>query len=179
MIYLIRHGLDDERFIGGHSNASLTAKGIEQVKQATDFITENKLKINRIYTSDIKRAIETTEIINSKLKVEIIKAKYLRELDKGELTGKKKTHNYKEVEEINKRYPNGESMLDLYKRIKTNLPKILQENNSLIVTHRGVINMIYYLLNNEEITLDKEKWNVTHASIHEYNPQLRLIKRIH
>jgi len=155
MIYLMRHGLDDERSIGGHSDVSLTKEGIKQVSETADFIVNKSLFINRIYTSDIKRAVETAEIINNRLKAEIIKASYLRELDKGDLTGKPKEYahkyysEYTNIKDINKKYPNGESLLDLYKRIKNNLPTILKEDNTLMVTHRGVINMIYFILNNE------------------------------
>jgi len=27
--------------------------------------------------------------------------------------------------------------------------------------------------------MDTEKWNVTHASIHEYSPNLKMIKRVY
>lgn len=185
MIYLLRHGLDDENFIGGHSNLPLIEEGIKQVELATNFIIKNNLKINKIFTSDITRAVQTAEIINKDLKLPIIKKEYLRELDKGDLTGKSREYvqeHYKEyigLKDINKKYPNGESMIEFYQRIKNNLETILKEDNSLIITHRGVINMIYFILNEEEPTLDKKKFNVIHASIHEYNPELKLIKRIY
>ena len=38
MIYLMRHGLDDERFIGGYSNNHLTNEGVRSVCQARDYI---------------------------------------------------------------------------------------------------------------------------------------------
>ena len=34
------------------------------------------------------------------------------------------------------------------------------KDNSLIVTHRGVINMLYYYLNKDPLTMDKKKYNV-------------------
>lgn len=185
MIYLLRHGLDDERFIGGHSNVPLTEEGIQEVEKATEFIIESDLKINKIYTSDITRAVQTAEIINKRLSLQIIKKEYLRELDKGDLTGKSREYveeNYKEyigLKDINIKYPNGESMIEFYQRIKNSLETILKEDNVLIITHRGVINMIYFILNDEYPTLDKEKFNVTHASIHEYNPDLKLIRKIY
>ncbi len=185
MIYLLRHGLDDERFIGGHSDVPLIQEGIKQVEKATEFIVNNHLEINKIYTSDIKRAKETAQIVNKYLNLEIKEKTYLRELDKGDLTGKSieyvETH-YKEylgLKNIHKKYPNGESMLEFYERIKKHLNQILKEDKTLIITHRGVINMIYFILNNEEVTLDKTKFGVEHASIHEYNPKRKLIKRIY
>ena len=185
MIYFMRHGLDDERFIGGHSDVPLVSEGEKQVVDAGKFIVDNSLVINKIYSSDIKRAIQSSLIINSYLNLDVIQKSYLRELDKGYLTGmnidyvKEYYSEYVGLKDINKRYPNGESMLDFYKRIKRDLKLILSTDNILVVTHRGVINMLYFILNNEELNLDKEKFGVTHASIHEYDPKLKLIKKIY
>ena len=33
MIYFLRHGLDDERYIGGWSEVDLTDEGVEQVRK--------------------------------------------------------------------------------------------------------------------------------------------------
>ena len=80
MVYLLRHGLDDENFIGGHSDVSLTEEGVKQIQNSTQYIVNN-LEIEKIYTSDIKRAIESAEIVNKSLKKEIIKDSNLRELE--------------------------------------------------------------------------------------------------
>lgn len=180
MIYLMRHGLDDERFVGGWSDVDLIQEGVVQVKASTKFILENNLKIKKIISSDIKRARTTSEIVNKELNLEIKYTKLLRELDKGDLTGKEKTilEQYT-TKEINFCYPNGESMLEFYNRIKKDLQTILSEDNTLIITHRGVINMIYFILNDLEVSTNKEKFSVSHASIHEYDPILKKIKKIY
>ena len=184
MIYLVRHGLDDESYIGGHSDIDLTKIGIKQVENAGMWLKENNIKVNRIYTSDIKRAVTTSNIIGKILNLDIIKTNKLRELDKGLLTGLKKEvamvkyPDYKNIDKIDVRYPNGESMLDLYNRIKIFLKEIDKYDDSLLVTHRGVINMIYVLLNNDCLTMNKEKYNVEHASVHELNLEKRKIRRI-
>ena len=46
------------------------------------------------------------------------------------------------------------------------LNNINKWDNTLLVTHRGVINMFYYLLNNEKLDMNKKRFNVDHASIH-------------
>ncbi len=69
-------------------------------------------------------------------------------------------------------------MYDLYKRIKILLGNI-KDNNTLYVTHRGVINMIYYILKDINLDMDKEKFNVTHASLHELDLNKKLIRRIY
>lgn len=183
MIYLLRHGLDDERFIGGYSDVTLEEEGIRQIKDARDFIIRNNLNIDKIYSSDIKRAKQSAEIINERINVPIIYTKELRELDKGDLTGLEKYYAYRKYPEFNnlkdvlKRYPNGESMQDLYDRVNLLLQK-LKDNNSLFVTHRGVINMFYYILNNIKLDMDKKKFNVTHGSIHKLDINNKKIKRI-
>ena len=90
MIYLMRHGLDDERFIGGHSDVPLVSKGIEQVIKARDFV-DNNLFINKIISSDIKRAVQTSKIMNSHRLGVLEFSNKLRELDKGDLTGLEKS----------------------------------------------------------------------------------------
>lgn len=184
MIYLVRHGLDDESYIGGHSNIDLTEVGIKQVEDTGIWIKKNNIDVSRIYTSDIQRAVTTSSIIGEILNLEVIKTSKLRELDKGLLTGLKKEmamnlySEYINVDKINVRYPEGESMLDLYNRIKLLLKNIDEYDNSLLITHRGVINMIYVILNNDKLTMNKEKYRVEHASVHELNLEKRKIRRI-
>ena len=52
------------------------------------------------------------------------------------------------------------------------------EDGTLIITHRGVINMIYYILNNIELDMNKERFNVDHASVHELNKEKRMIRKV-
>ena len=184
MIYLIRHGLDDERFIGGYSEVSLVDEGINQIRNAREFIIKSQIKIDKIYCSDVVRAKESALIINDKLKKKIIYDTRLRELDKGLMTGLEKENAYliypefKNLTDINKRYPKGETIQDLYHRVY-NFISIFKEDDVLLVTHRGFINMIYYFFNDIELDMDKEKFDVTHASIHEMDIKLKKIKRIY
>ena len=48
MIYLMRHGLDDETFIGGWSDVDLVNDGIEQVKSTGEKLISNNITINKI-----------------------------------------------------------------------------------------------------------------------------------
>ncbi len=184
MIYLLRHGLDDESFIGGYSNVGLIPEGKIQVNSSAKWLKENITRINRIYSSDVKRAIESAEIVNHYLKLDIEYTRDLRELNKGLLNGMPKSEaellypDYIDVKDIHLKYPSGESMLDLYKRIKIFLDNISKYDDSLLVTHRGVINMIYTLLNNDILSMDKKRYNVVHASIHELDLEKNKIRRI-
>ena len=172
MIYLLRHGLDDESYIGGYSSISLLDEGIKQVERARDFIEANNLNIKKIYSSDVKRACETCDIINKSLNLEVVYLKELRELDKGLLTGLKKDiaytkyPDYKGLDDVDIRYPEGESMRDLYNRV-TKFISDFSDDDCLLVTHRGVINMLYYYYNDIPLSMDKERFGVTHASVHQ------------
>ena len=70
-------------------------------------------------------------------------------------------------------------MVDLYKRMQTYLKKIKDLDNVMLVTHRGVINMFYYLLNDIELNMDKGMFNVVHGSVHEMDINKKLIRRIY
>lgn len=185
MIYLLRHGLDDERYIGGWSEGDLIGGGYEQVIKTAKFIQEHQLPIKQIYTSDVKRAITTAKIVSSHLNLPIIYDSGLRELNKGDLNGmlvKKAVKEYPKYFEnvtIDTRYPNGESMKELYERIKIYMARLEKLDNSLIVTHRGVINMLYFILNDIPLNMDKTQFNVTHSSVHKLILKDKKIERIY
>ena len=184
MIYLLRHGLDDERFIGGHSNVGLTLEGIKQVKKTIEFMKHNKLVFDRIYSSDIKRAVETADLVAKAYNMNIILDSRLRELDKGLLTGllqkeaQIKYSKYIENVSIDTCYPKGESMIELYKRQEKVLKWLLTLDRALIVTHRGPINMYYFYLNHELLTNDKKRFGVTHSSLNELDSKQKVLKKI-
>lgn len=182
MIYLMRHGLDDEQFVGGWSDVGLVEEGKTQVEDSTKYLLN--LPIKCIVSSDVKRAIQTATIVNKKLNLDITYDSRLRELDKGLLTGVStleadRLFSKRKQLSIYDKYPKGEAMIDLYKRIKLLLNEIKDWDNTLVITHRGVINMIYYILNEIELDMDKNKFNVTHASIHEVEFDKKLIRRIY
>ncbi len=179
MIYLLRHGLDDESKIGGWSNVCLTEKGVKQVIDAGDFI-KNNITFNKIISSDIKRARQTSEIISEKTNKKVIYTDLLREQNKGDYNGALKKDDYFLGDiMVYDRYPNGESLLDLYFRIEKLLLIIDKWDNDLLVTHRGVINMIYYLLNNKKPDMYKDSFDVTHASVHKLDLKNKKIERIY
>ncbi len=183
VIYLMRHGLDNESFVGGWSSGGLTDEGKLQVGKSADFIVQNIKDINTIYHSGLNRTIETTSIINEKLKLPVFELSDIRELNKGILNGmevnlaKNLYPNYFPNPLITDRYPNGESLQDLYDRVAQFLNNIDNYDHSLLVTHRGFINMIYFILNKINLNYNKTQFNVTHGSIHKL--ELNKIRRIY
>lgn len=182
MIYLLRHGLDDETKIGGYSDVSLTEEGIKGVHDALRFI--KKLEFEKIISSDVKRCKQTTKIINKELNKEVIYTNELREQDKGDYTGILKSSLQKDDYFLGKTkvydtYPNGESLLDMYFKVENLLLTIDKWDNNLLVTHRGVINMIYYLLNNKKPDMYKDSFDVHHSSVHKLDLKNKTIERIY
>ena len=70
-------------------------------------------------------------------------------------------------------------MKGFYERIVKIIPTLKKYEDSLVVTHRGVINMIYYYLNDIEVDMNKERFNVTHGSVHELDLNNKKIRRIY
>lgn len=185
MIYLMRHGQDDENYIGGWSDGLLTNEGVDGVIKTALWIKDN-LEIKQIICSDIKRARQTAMIVNKYLNVPIIYSDLLREQNKGKLNGllkedvKRTSYKiYLKKVNIDTVFPDGESLESLYERVKSNINYFMQLNDdTLIITHRGVINMFYYILRNVPLDMDKKKFKVEVASVHALNKITKNIKRI-
>ncbi|PIS15460.1 hypothetical protein COT62_03610, partial [Candidatus Roizmanbacteria bacterium CG09_land_8_20_14_0_10_41_9] len=87
-IIIIRHGETDfnkERVIQGQLDTFLNKNGVEQARKAA--VKLKGEKIDRIYTSDLKRANHTALIIGEVLKARVIPTPLLRERYFGELQG--------------------------------------------------------------------------------------------
>ena len=184
MIYLMRHGQDDESYIGGWSDVELIPEGIEDVKDVSLWIKDN-LDIKSIQCSDVRRAVQTAELVSACLGVSYVCNSSLREQNKGNLNGVLRTKLTDEELVLTKSksvdivYPNGESLRDLYNRMKVYIDKILEmEDDSLLITHRGVINMIYFILYNKPLDMNKKQFGVSTASVHELDKETRMIKKV-
>lgn len=177
----MRHGQDDETRVGGWSDVDLTLCGMKQANVAGMYLKD--LEIEQIISSDLKRCITTSKIVNNHLQKKVTLDSRLREQNKGDLNGmtlekaEKEYPEYIHKPKIDMVYPNGESLIDLYNRIKKLMPWILNQDKTLLITHRGVINMLYYILENKKLDENKTQFGVTHASIHELEPKKLLIRR--
>ena len=101
-VYMMRHGYDDHSYIDGMNDASLTARGVEMAKVASEeyakLLYETCSNTPGLYVSSKKRAIETAEILSEELdrhKIEhTLKIEpAFRELYQGDMRGLRgKTH---------------------------------------------------------------------------------------
>lgn len=89
-IFIVRHGETEsnkaKRLMGKRVDESLNFEGIKQANELAKDIYEGEFDV--IFTSPLKRASETAEIIANKVKVQIIKKEELMERDFGSMSGK-------------------------------------------------------------------------------------------
>ncbi|MBQ8430471.1 MAG: histidine phosphatase family protein [Clostridia bacterium] len=193
-IYLIRHSESHDDLIncyGGASDWDLTENGANKVKL---FIpTFEKFDIQKIYTSPLKRAFKTAEILNKDNNIEIEKVFDLHETNHyGYLTGLEKTlakelfsyllekPEYQNASYYNRKcMPGGESADNLDNRVESVFNKILKDSNNLqniaIVTHGGVIRSFFFkILNDRRKILDIK--DVAYAELDYNNDKFEIIK---
>ena len=177
MIYLLRHGADDDTRLGGWSDAGLSPIGIEQVRRTSEKICSGNYNIQHIFSSDLPRAKETAEIIADKLKLSVVLLEEFRETNNGDLAGISKTKFQTEYPGLyyssldwDQRYPNGESPALFFNRIKNAWLSFKRETsgltgNTLLVSHGGVIDIILCLENGKIYTNKFVNYRVDHAEI--------------
>jgi isoleucyl-tRNA synthetase len=144
--YIFRHGhsLRQERKIAScwpeKKPLSLTKKGKEEVKKSASEL--KKEKIDLIFSSDLKRAKQTAEILAKELKAKVVFDKRLREYNVGIFNGKDPSLSWQYIEEKKNplfvKIPKGESLADIRKRMYSFLKdteRKFKGKKILIVSH--------------------------------------------
>jgi alpha-ribazole phosphatase len=153
-ILLVRHGITEkyasDRF-WGKTDIPLSTAGTKQAGQLRDRLAT--VKIDAIYSSTLKRARSTAEIIASGHPAEITVCGELDECNFGDIEGL----NYEEIkkdypalaEELERwkavAFPGGESLEQLNARVQTFLRKLKKprpQETVLIVAHGGPLRLI-------------------------------------
>lgn len=179
-VYFVRHGKDDENFRGGWSSLGLVPEGIEQAKQLARDFSEKRVEydITKIVSSDLPRAKETADILAKELGVAVVSEERLREADNGDLAGMPNEEALVKYPGLfwstlkpDECYPNGESPNMFFARIKLWLEVFLKEGkdtdgNVLVVTHGGVINVVYHLVRDMEWSNAEKPVSVGNCSVH-------------
>lgn len=154
VIYLIRHGeiyTSGEKTYIGISDIPLSIKGIDQAKKLRAYFSN--IHIDKIYSSDLKRNIQTSDMIVENRNLQVIKLKELREINMGSWEGKTFTEiRAKYPEDFKNRIKNiegfkpeeGESFTECKKRAVAIFNKItkMEGKNILIVAHAGINRVI-------------------------------------
>lgn len=148
-IYLLRHG-ESQTDSGDDDAQILTERGILQSSLLGKRLA--KYKIDKMYSSDMVRALQTADIINQYLSVDILTRHDIREIDMGAFhRGWEYLNEFHPVfsekfsmhaEDVS--YPGGESGQDVLLRASNVLREIIESDceNIAVVTHGGVIRVL-------------------------------------
>lgn len=181
-IFLVRHGMDEEGYRGGWSQRGLIEQGIIQSEKLGEYLYHHseQYKINTMISSDLPRAIQTTKELEKRLDIKAHYLKDWREMNNGDLAGMpnkeaevKYAGVYFNTLGMDTPFPGGESPRNFHNRICTSFRDLCQsieeqkvESNVLLVTHGGVINILYYLLEHQNWNNISEFYSIGNTSIH-------------
>lgn len=153
-IYLARHGsinCGKEKSYIGITDLPLSLEGIIQAENLKKFFKD--IDLEKVYSSPLKRCIETSNIILEDRYMEKILVEELKEINMGEWEGKSfdyiKSFFSEEYNERGEKIdtfmpPKGESFIQLQNRVIPVLEEIAKNSsgNILIVSHAGVNRVI-------------------------------------
>ena len=173
-LILLRHGQSQwnlENRFTGWKNVDLTQKGVEEAMLAGKLMKEKNIKIDLVFSSDLKRANETAKLAISQMNLKnlydkdknliMVKDRSLNERDYGDLVGlnkdetaekygKEQVHIWRRSFEIPP--PGGESLKNVLERVKPYFRQnikneIENEKNVLIVAHGNSLRAIMIAIN--------------------------------
>ena len=159
-IYLIRHGETDfnkqSLEWGQDDQIPLNENGIAQSKKLAERL--KKIKFDKLFSSDLKRAMQTAEEVGRLLGVNIIADKRLREYDPGKADPSSEKWKKEYDRLLNSgmikydiRPFGGENIWDLIKRAGYFLDDIQKENGTIgIIAHSGVNSVFINLTQNKK-----------------------------
>ena len=151
-IILVRHGESEynaKRIVQGHIDTDLTPAGVVQARLAAEYLKGN-FQIDKIYSSDLRRAYRTAVIISDILELPVIKDQRIREMNFGQWEGRTYEHIFQTDYETFQKWlqnpvacplPSQEEISQFKNRLESFYQDILKEeaNNILVVGHGGSI----------------------------------------
>ena len=163
-VYFVRHGQTKYNILQVYQSeyAELSQSGIRQ----TEILAKrfSKISIDIIYSSPMKRAKQTAEIINKFLKKKIIYSDFLKERkDPSDFLGKRadsfgilKINKIRDLHENDYlwHYSDEENFIEYKERINKFFKFLskTKKRNILVVTHGGPIKMIIFLMMGTKFT---------------------------
>ena len=171
MIYFVRHGQTEWNRLGrmqGHIDIELNEEGKKQAQ-----IVKEKLsgvKFDKVFSSPLKRAVETAQIISSQ---DIVIDDRLIERFNGELEGKLKEEIevYPDFNDPNDTRFGIESLDSFRGRINNFLDEITKNyknKNILVATHAGVCLYVRCYFEGEPDGVLYEKYRLKHCEVLSY-----------
>ena len=195
-LVLIRHGESEanrKKIFAGWHNARLQDNGIKQAELTAKYIAEN-YKIDKIYSSDLKRAYSTSEKLSEILNMEVMPENGIREISAGKWEGiefEKLASTYKEEYDTwlnhigSATCPGGESVKELGARVMKTLTRIAEDNDGktiAVFTHATPIRAMQSIIETgdtdqmenipwvsnasvTEVKIQNGKWNIEKTGI--------------
>jgi broad specificity phosphatase PhoE len=151
-VIFLRHGESvgvQNKVLQGHVDFPLTANGRTQIQTLADFWLKNQQTFDRVFTSPLKRARETSEIIASVLGIPEVYEEPLwmeRDFGKGEGVDLQVIADWYQSKPhptvFEPIYETGETEWQVHQRASSAIEKLmtLPEGRYLIVSHGNVIN---------------------------------------
>lgn len=177
-VIVIRHGQSEgnlnEEFHGIY-NSDITELGHKQAEETAKFLDD--YKIDKIYSSDIRRAFSTAKHTADRKGLDIITDEGFREISAGEWEKMKFADIANKYPETFKIWyenigecvlPGGESVKSLYERAKAAFEKVVAENDGktiMIATHATTIRALSCLWKGASLSEMKNINWVTNASV--------------
>lgn len=142
--------------IGAWTDWDLTDYGREQAENISLRLKDELLEKEYVlYTSDLKRAIQTAEPLLNYINTEPILCNELREINEGESIGKSREwYNQNKAENTYgtyysdyKAFPSSESYRELWVRIEKFMDKLLQiEHENIVIVSHGVTLHLFFAM---------------------------------
>ncbi|NXW13836.1 F262 bisphosphatase, partial [Circaetus pectoralis] len=163
-IYLCRHGESEYNLVGKiGGDSGLSPRGKQFAQALKKFIEEQEIVELKVWTSQLKRTIQTAESLG----VTYEQWKILNEIDAGvceEMTYAEIEAKYpdefalRDQEKYLYRYPGGESYQDLVQRLEPVIMELERQGNVLVISHQAVMRcLLAYFLDKSAAVLFKKK----------------------
>lgn len=167
---LVRHGETDwnvARRLQGHTDIPLNTAGVTQALQLAQSLKKSNCQFDVIYCSDLERAAKTADAIVASLQMRAILNPNLRERHLGALQGltideapliQPALWQAHLARELDHDMSGGESIHQFAQRIASALENLRKEHlgqTILLVSHGGVLDMIYRLATNQSLNSER------------------------
>lgn len=154
-LFLIRHGetkWNRELRFQGHADLELNQRGIEQAQITAHFLTEHRF--DRFYSSDLKRAGQTAEILAAPHNLPVLSRKDLREINYGDWEGQTYRQLWEQEPQSLEKWsqdpsaikpPGGETLPDFQLRVVNSFLSLIKESAGkriVVICHGGTL-MVY------------------------------------
>ena len=195
-LILVRHGISEWNKKGwwtGWKDPDLAKEGYEEAKKAGQKLRD--IGIDKAYTADLKRTIQTLEEIKKVLKIQDIPTVvdwHLRERNYGDLAGKNKWDLKKQYGEEqfmkwrrgwNEPIPNGETLKDVYERLipyykKIIVPDLLSGKNVIISASGNSLRaLVKYIENISENDISKLEIGLGEVYVYKIDKERKVVSK--